>query len=204
MHSLEIASAIANIVMALVALIGIPLILHQVQLQVRDARARSIIDIYDDLDTEKSRKARRFVYNEMPETFEKGNLNSDAEDQIRSVLAALDRIGYRVLRGFADKQAAYDLYGGALIKTMFNVWPWLVQDRAHRGVLYQFRYCRFAEQLALEFAERRLKAVGKWKREYARLLPEQLLATALTEAMEHPNIDDNRTKNRHGASATNE
>jgi len=83
MSPLEIASAIANIFMALVALIGIPLILHQVQLQVRDARARSIMDIYDDLDTEESRKARKFIYQEMPKAFEKGNLDTDAENQVR-------------------------------------------------------------------------------------------------------------------------
>jgi hypothetical protein len=178
---LEIASVIANSIIALTAIIGIPLIWYQIRLQRQDSLRQSVINLYEKFDTDDARKKRRFIYQEMPKAFRGGKLSANAESQTRFVLAHLDQMAYLVLRGFADRQAAYDLYGVVLLKTMVNVWPWLIYDRDFRGDAHRFRYCRCAEQLALQFAKKALKELRMWNRKYSKLNPEQQLTIAVKE-----------------------
>ena len=49
---------------------------------------------------------------------------------MRDVLAAMDRMAYQVIRGYADPQAAHQVYGRVLTRIVFSAWDWLLDERA--------------------------------------------------------------------------
>ena len=167
---------LAQIIAAAAAPVGLFLLWWQVRKQTAQHFSDRVLDLYRELDTTAAREERRFVYTEFPRL---GKPTEKEEQRVREVLAAMDRMAYQVVRGYADPIAAHDLYGRVLTRTVFSTWEWLQEERRRRNEPPEFHYCRHAERLALIFARDDLKAIGRWKRSYRTLPPRELLRKAV-------------------------
>ena len=177
----RVLQALAAVAGALFAGVGLVFVLFQIRAVWLQLRAGNVAHLYTQLDTEAAREGRDFIYKEF------GTLSNPSPEQVkvvRDVLAALDRMSYQVIRRIADRRAAYDLYGRVLLRVMVATWDWLQRDRHQRRDLQSYRYCRFAEALAMQFARKTLRELNVSRRLYRHLEPKQLLIFALNSTLE--------------------
>ena len=170
------ATDIAQFVAASSAAIGLFLVWRQVRKQTTQHFSDRVLDLYHELDSKQARNERRFVYTEFPKIKKP---TKDQIDRVRDVLASMDRMAYQVIRGYADPIAAHDLYGRVITRILFSTWEWLQTDRQLRNDPPAFHYCRYAEELALMFARKDLKRLGRWKHSYRKLPARELLHKAV-------------------------
>jgi hypothetical protein len=167
---------IFQIIATVLALIGLFFVWWQIRKQTEQLHSDRLLSLYKDLDTTESQEDRKFIYNEFPKI---AKLTDDQEKRVRRVLAASDRMSYQVIRKFADRKSAYELYGRVLRHVMINTWQWLNQDRKIRNDPKGWEYCSNAERLAREFAVQNLREYKKWKDSYKALPFPELLEISL-------------------------
>jgi len=166
----------AQIITPIIAIMGFVFVWQQIKKQTEQLHSDRLLSLYQDLDTEDARSDRRFLINDFPKIAKP----TDEQAEIaRRTLASLDRMSYQVIRKFADRKSAFELYGRVLIRMMKSTWHWVNQERQTRKDPKGWEYVNNAERLSREFAEEILRKYKKWKPSYEQLPLPDLLEKSL-------------------------
>ena len=159
---LEMAAFVATTVGLPIAAAGVVVLVWQTRAQQRQVRREALAKLHAELDTHKSRLARRFIYNAGANHLRLETMSDEDTQTVEDTLATLERMVYPIVMGYLPDDDAFNLYGGVVLAISKRLWPYIEDQREMRArspASHRLLYRRYLEQ-----------AVRTWSKRYAREL----------------------------------
>jgi hypothetical protein len=163
----ELASWIATTIGFLFTIIGLIVVIIQMQRQRRQSRLDALSSLYLQFDTQEARFAREYIYNAPLEHLRLEKLHSaefkDQRKLVEETLAMLERMAYPIVQRQLPSNDAFNLYGGVLLSITRRLWPYIQDQRNLRSqsrATHQLVYRRYLEEAVHKWANVYTKAIG--------------------------------------------
>jgi hypothetical protein len=163
----ELASWIATTIGFIFTIIGLIVVIIQLQMQRRQSRLDALSSLYKEFDTKEARFAREYIYNAPSEHLRLEKLHStgfkEQRKLVEETLAMLERMAYPIVQKQIPSDDAFNLYGGVLLSITKKLWPYVEDQRKLRAQsieTHRLLYRRYLEEIVHEWASVYAQAVG--------------------------------------------
>jgi len=153
MNLLEVIGAIASIVTAIIAVIGIYPLFRSLMQSERSLRFGVYSQILETL--EKTRQARHLLYDEVPKepsATSLSKLSPDQTEQLDELARAFDKLGLLVKHGVVPLDFVFDFYSRPIVVAWHRLEPHITEERRKRN---QPGHMAKFEMLAIEAKKHR-------------------------------------------------